>query len=191
MKRSRNESLACSGEKPKESAVGGSSANGGIMDYPSQIEPPEQFATELPSSSGGTSTTDTSVRRRNKFQRSVSIGGSKVTPTPSTSCKEHQHAISASAAKTRTRNSSYEDYYQSAASGASGGGGGSAGSSAGCGVVGGGSGANSEFLSHTSPAWKKLFEHGPISSKLFESPVISFLMRWNDLDALQVLLCFF
>ena len=40
------------------------------MDYPSQIEPPVEFAGD------GKDAADTSVRRRNKFQRSVSIGGS-------------------------------------------------------------------------------------------------------------------
>lgn len=40
------------------------------MDYPSQIEPPVEFAGD------GQTAADTCVRRRNKFQRSVSIGGS-------------------------------------------------------------------------------------------------------------------
>lgn len=131
-----NFSVGGGGEKPKE----GSS---GIMDYPSQIEPPEQFQSEEPGAG------DTSVRRRNKFQRSVSIGGSSSAKT------------GRDASKARTRNSSYEDYPMKI------------------------SGGNADFLSHTSPAWKKLFEQGPISSKLFESPVISFLMRWNDLESLQ------
>ena len=61
----------------------------------------------------------------------------------------------------RKRNSSYEDYSN------------------------GKNSSPSEFLSHTSPAWKKLFEQGSISSKLLDSPIISFLMRWNDLEALQ------
>ena len=59
----------------------------------------------------------------------------------------------------RKRNSSYEDYSLKNSS--------------------------SEFLSHTSPAWKKLFEQGSISTKLLDSPIVSFLMRWNDLEALQ------
>ena len=57
-------SLGTGGEKPKESS------SSGIMDYPSQIEPPVEFAGD------GKDAADTSVRRRNKFQRSVSIGGS-------------------------------------------------------------------------------------------------------------------
>ena len=61
----------------------------------------------------------------------------------------------------RKRNSSYEDYSKGKTS------------------------SPSEFLAHTSPAWKKLFEHGSVSSRLIDSPIISFLMRWNDLEALQ------
>ena len=66
-----------------------------------------------------------------------------------------------SPSSSRKRNSSYEDYANSKTS------------------------TSSEFLAHTSPAWKRLFEQGSISTKLLDSPVISFIMRWNDLEALQ------
>ena len=46
--------------------------------------------------------------------------------------------------------------------------------------------STAEFLAHTSPAWKKLFEGGSVTSKLLDSPVLSFLLQWNDLDSLQV-----
>ena len=63
----------------------------------------------------------------------------------------------------RKRNSSYEDYSLNSCT-------------------------TSDFLAHTSPAWKKLFEQGSISSKLLDSPIVSFLMRWNDLEALQAVM---
>jgi len=46
--------------------------------------------------------------------------------------------------------------------------------------------STAEFLSHTSPAWKKLFEGGHVTTKLLDSPVLAFLLQWNDLDSLQV-----
>ena len=46
--------------------------------------------------------------------------------------------------------------------------------------------STAEFLAHTSPAWKKLFEGGNLTSKLMDSPVLGFLLQWNDLDSLQV-----
>jgi len=46
--------------------------------------------------------------------------------------------------------------------------------------------STAEFLSHTSPAWKKLFEGGHVTTKLLDSSVLAFLLQWNDLDSLQV-----
>ena len=47
-------------------------------------------------------------------------------------------------------------------------------------------GSTAEFLAHTSPAWKRLFEGTGIATKLLDSPVMAFLLQWNDLDSLQV-----
>ena len=46
--------------------------------------------------------------------------------------------------------------------------------------------STAEFLAHTSPAWKKLFEGGSVTTKLIDSPVLGFLLQWNDLEWLQV-----
>merc|ERR1719319_19147 len=47
-------------------------------------------------------------------------------------------------------------------------------------------GSTAEFLAHTSPAWKRLFEGGHMTAKLLDSPCMQFLLSVNDLDSLQV-----
>jgi E3 ubiquitin-protein ligase MYCBP2 len=96
------------------------------------------------------------VVRRSRFHRSVSIGSPRG--------KEWSPAPSSSRTvlTNRKRNSSYED----------------SGDRQGL--------STAEFLAHTSPAWKKLFEGGQVTTKLLDSPVMGFLLQWNDLDSLQV-----
>ena len=97
------------------------------------------------------------VLRRNKFHRSVSIGSPKGKDWSSPTPSGNRILTN------RKRNSSHEamssEHHQI---------------------------STAEFLSHTSPAWKKLFEGGNVSTKLIDSPVLSFLLQWNDLDSLQV-----
>jgi E3 ubiquitin-protein ligase MYCBP2 len=58
----------------------------------------------------------------------------------------------------------------------------------------GASSSTAEFLAHTSPAWKRLFDAPPndlsIAGKLAESPVIGFLLQWNDLEAVRLAMQF-
>ena len=54
------------------------SSTAALQDFPSQIEPPEEFQSAAEDSAGADSGgSSPSVKRRNKFQRSVSIGSSK------------------------------------------------------------------------------------------------------------------
>jgi len=46
--------------------------------------------------------------------------------------------------------------------------------------------STAEFLAHTSPAWKKLFEGGNVTTKLIDSNALGFMLQWNDLDSLQI-----
>jgi len=118
------------------------------------------------------------VRRRSKFQRSVSIGsprGKEWSPPPGAAGPA---AVGGLLLTQRKRNSSHEDQYR----------------------CGGSSGSTAEFLSHTSPAWKRLFEppetaggrdtggdhDAGIAGKLMESPVLGFLLQWNDLESVRL-----
>jgi hypothetical protein len=141
-----------------------------------EIDPPEEFQSDsdTPNDALARPAAAVVVRRRSKFQRSVSIGsprGKEWSPPGAAG----PSAVGGLLLTQRKRNSSHEDQYR----------------------CGGSSGGTAEFLSHTSPAWKRLFEppetagaggdnDAGIAGKLMESPVLGFLLQWNDLESVRL-----
>ncbi len=151
----------------------GSAARDKVVAAASKIEPPEEFQSEA-ATSESPFPQQSVVRRRNKFQRSVSIGS----PRSREWSPVAQSTVPAAAVLAqRKRNSSHEEQ---------------------CRGLGGASSNTAEFLAHTSPAWKRLFEmpataesgNSSIAAKLMESPVIGFLLQWNDLESVRLAMQF-
>ena len=164
-----NEPLPSSADEVDKSATGATAA---------EIDPPEELQSNETegAAGGGGDTTDRAesvvvVRRRSKFHRSVSIGsprGKEWSPPPPSAA-----AIGSIGGTLRKRNSSHEEQYHQHRGG----------------------GGTAEFLAHTSPAWKRLFDSptpgdASIAAKLVESPIINFLLQWNDLESVRLAMQF-